>query len=80
MARAAAEPPLVIDVGGASMLMGVGPRVVYSMIARGAIPSDVFFRSGRAIWFKRPALETWLGVRNGAGPPPRVLGQEDPPR
>lgn len=66
---AGAEQPLVISVAEAAALIGRNSREIYSWLARGEIPRDVFFRSGRAIWFKRPALETWLGVRNGAGRP-----------
>ena len=72
-----AERPLIISVAEAAALTGRRPRELYSWLARGEIPRDVFFRSGRAIWFKRPALEAWLGLRNGAGANDEAPGRED---
>ncbi len=66
---ASPELPLVVSVAEAAALIGRTRREVYSWLSRGEIPRDVYFKSGRSFWFKRPALEAWLGVHSdGTGP------------
>ncbi len=49
--------------------LGVSCRVVYEWAATGVIPREAILRAGRALYFKRLALEEWLAGRNGAVPP-----------
>ncbi len=48
-----------------AQLLGVSGRVVYEWAAAGVIPSEVIVRAGRALYFKRLALERWLAGRDG---------------
>ncbi len=48
--------------------LGVSRRVVYEWVATGVVPREVVLRAGRAVYFKRRALEAWLAGRDGMEP------------
>ncbi|HLW61186.1 MAG TPA: helix-turn-helix domain-containing protein [bacterium] len=60
MTRDASEP-LLIKVAEAARIIGISPRRLYDLAARGALPPGMAIRFGRSVRVSRPRLLAWLG-------------------
>ena len=57
--------PLLLRVGEAATLLGIGPTLAYEMVGQGNLPH---VRIGRAVRIPRRALNEWIEANTIGGP------------
>lgn len=63
------SPALLLRVPDVAALLELHPRLIYRWVDAGVFPESVLIRAGRAVYFRRAALESWLKGARDPMPP-----------